>query len=125
MRTTLAIATVALVFMPPGFFDSFADAEWEVGIVRLAASVLLAIVGVWSWVSQTGGGALTRFNGWVSPGMGLLAVYLLSSNPLFLILGFSTLFAGAADLWLLRAHTAAESLRFELESRTRRRPPGN
>lgn len=117
MRSALAGAGVAFVIVPSSVFDSFADTEWEVGIVRMAGPLLVAIAGVWSWVSRTGGRAVTRFYGWVLPGLGLLTVYLLSSHPVFLIFGFCALFAGAANLWLFRAHIAAESLRASMERR--------
>ncbi len=120
MRSLLAVVGTALVIVPASAFDPVVDSEWEVGIIRLAGPVLVAIAGVWAWVFQTRGPAVAAFNRWVLPGLGLLAIYFLSRQTMFLIFGFSVLFAGAANLWVLRAYLASESLWQSLGGRPNR-----
>jgi hypothetical protein len=110
--STVAAIGLAALILPDAAFASFAVTEWEVGLLRMLGLVSLALAGIWPWAAREGEDASKRLYRWSMLGGGSIALYIVTSHPLYLIL-----FSGMADLWVMRAHVAAEIRLQELKRR--------
>lgn len=115
--STVAAIGLAALILPDAAFASFAVTEWEVGLLRMLGLVSLALAGIWPWAAREGEDASKRLYRWSMLGGGSIALYIVTSHPLYLIAGFSILFSGMADLWVMRAYVAAEMRLQELKRR--------
>lgn len=108
-----ALAVAALV-LPDSAYSVVADNSAEVLIVRLLLLVGLSLLAILPWVSLAGRDVQRRMRRWAIPGVSASAVYLVSAQALYLILGFCLLTGAALDVWATRAHVASETLRARL-----------
>lgn len=119
--TALGGLAVAALVLPDSAYSVVADNAAEVLIVRLLLLVGLSLLAVLPWLSEAGRDVQRRMRRWALPGLFASAVYLISTETLYLILGFCLLVGAALDVWATRAHLASESLRTKLIPEDRHR----
>ena len=113
-RFPLILSAIAILLAPEEIFVFFATESWQVSILRLTVVVSISVIGVWPWVRAEGGEEIVRLRRWVYFALPVLAYYLLWSQSLFLVIGFSLTVGAALDMWVSRAHAASERLRTRL-----------
>lgn len=113
----LGFLALAMVVLPDPVFFMVTDKPAEVEILRMLALVGVSLLAVLPWVTRAGGHLRRRLRRWSIPGVVATAVYLVSGDPLFLILGFCLLVGSSLDMWVTRAHAASDSLWVQVTSR--------
>lgn len=115
----LGLATLALVLLPDGLFTAPTAAPWEVTVLRLLGLVGVSLLAGLPWVRGASVDAHRRLRRWSIPGVAATVIYLLSTDPLYLLIGFCLLTGAAVDMWMTRAHIATETLRVRLMAKER------
>jgi hypothetical protein len=113
-QTTLGGLAVAALVLPDGAYSVVADSPAEVLIVRLLLLVGVSLLAVTPWLSGAEYGVRRRLRRWAIPGVAASAVYFISTETLYLIVGFCLLVGASLDVWATRAHIASDSLRTRL-----------
>lgn len=119
-QVALGCAAFALVILPDAFFSVISTAPWEVMTLRMTGMVTVLLLAGWSWAAQVGGSVLRRLRRWSIPGVAATTVFLVSTDPTYLLIGFCLLTGAALDLWATRGHIASESLHTRLGPDRRR-----
>ncbi len=121
MRRNPPDATVVLVLggllaaLAPAVVLGFSRPEpYEVGIVRWMGAAALGLAAVRPWALRMGDDPARRMRRWNAATIGVALLYLVTTNPLFLILAFATLAATVLDAGAEWATIAAEELRQRL-----------
>lgn len=115
----LGLAAVALALLPDGVFAGLAGAAWEVTVLRMLGLVGVSLLAGLPWLRRASLDAQRRLRWWSVPGLAATAIYLLSTDPVYLLVGFCLLTGAAVDMWMARAHIASETLRVRLMARER------
>lgn len=120
-QTALGGLAVIALILPDGAYSVVADSAGEVLIVRLLLLVGVSLLAALPWVSQAENKVRRRLRRWAIPGVAASAVYFISTETLYLIVGFCLLVGAALSVWATRAHVASESLQARLLPRDRDR----
>lgn len=118
----LGSLALAVVLLPDPVFSIVATTPWEVVLLRALALISLSLLAALPWVTTAAIDTRRRMRRWSIPGVTASVVYLISADPIYLILGFCLLTGATLDVWTARAHLASESLRAKLRPTERRRP---
>lgn len=118
----LGSLALAALILPDPVFSIVATAPWEVVLVRALALVSLSLVAVLPWAATAAIDTRRRMSRWSIPGLAASCIYLISAEPIYLVLGFCLLTGSTLDVWTARAHLAFESLRARLQPTRSRRP---
>jgi Sec-independent protein secretion pathway component TatC len=121
-QATLGGLAIAALVRPDGAYSVVAANPAEVLIVRLLLLVGVSLLAVIPWLSEADDDVRRRLRRWTIPGVGASAVYFVSAETLYLIVGFCLLVGATLDVWATRAHIASESLRTRLLPGDRDRP---
>ena len=113
-QTTLGGLAVAALALPDGAYSVISDSPAEVLIVRLLLLVGVSLLAVVPWLSEADEEVRRRLRRWAIPGVAASGVYFISTETLYLIVGFCLLVGATLDVWATRAHIASESLRTRL-----------
>lgn len=114
-RTTLAGLVVVGLILPDSFYSVVSEIPAEVFIVRLLLLVGVSLLAALPWVvSEAEAKVRRRLRLWAIPGVAASVVYFISTETLYLIVGFCLLVGAAMSVWAVRAHVASESLRTRL-----------
>ena len=116
----LSFAALAVLLMPDTTFSIVAETPWEVLILRMLTLLGVAVLAILPWASSAGPGVRRRLRIWSLPGVAATVIYLLSADPLYLIVGFCMLTGAALDMWTTRGAEAAENLMGRLGHKERR-----
>jgi hypothetical protein len=104
---TLGGLAIAALVLPDGAYSVVADSPAEVLIVRLLLLVGVSLLAVTPWLSEADDEVRRRLRRWTIPGVGASAVYFISTETLYLIVGFCLLVGATLDVWATRAHIAS------------------
>ncbi len=111
----LLIVGGLLAALAPSFVLAFSRPEpYEVGIVRWIGAAALVLAAVRPRALRMGDAPARRMRRWNGTTIGLALLYVVTTNPLFLILAFATLAASVLDAGVEWATIAAEDLRQRL-----------
>lgn len=121
-QIVLGSLAVAMILLPAPFFSIVAATPWEVVLLRALALIGLSLLAALPWAATAATDTRRRMRRWSIPGALASAIYLISADPVYLILGFCLLTGAALDVWTARAHLASESLRARLRPTESRRP---
>lgn len=113
-RTALTLAAVAIILLPDSALSIVADTAPEAMILRMLVLAGIAVLAIAPWAIAAEVTVRRRLRRWLVPGVGALVVYALSSDPLYVLLGFCLLAGAALDMWATRAHVASAGLRSRL-----------
>lgn len=119
----LCSLALAVVLLPDPVFSVVATTAWEVDLLRALALVGISLLTAVPWARSAAPEIQKRVRRWSIPGVVASAVYLISADPLYLILGLCLLSGGTLDAWAARAHIASESLRARLRATNSSRRP--
>jgi hypothetical protein len=111
--TLVGLAVVALI-LPDSAYSVVSQDPAEVLIVRLLLLVGVSLLAALSWVSRAEDTVRRRLRRWAIPGVTASSVYFISTETLYLIVGFCLLVGAALSVWAARAHVASESLHARL-----------
>lgn len=117
----LGSLALAVVLLPDPVFSIVAMTPWEVELLRALALVGLSLLAALPWLTTAAIATRRRMRRWSIPGVTASAVYLISADPIYLILGFCLITGATLDVWTARAHVASESLRARLRPTDGRR----
>ena len=117
----LGFLAVAVLALPGGVFSIVTEDSAQRSILRLHALIGVSLLAVLPWAANAGDDVRRRLRRWSVPGVAASVVYLVFTEPLFLMLGFCLLAGASLDTWVTRAHVASESLRARLTSGDRQR----
>lgn len=106
----LGLVSLAVVVLPDTAFSMVTEKPAEVLILRMMTLAGVSLLGVVPWAARADGPVRRRLRRWSIPGVTASAIYLVSADPLYLILGFCLLVGGTLDMWVTRAHIAADGL---------------
>lgn len=112
----LGSLALAVVLLPDPVFSIVAATPWEVDLLRVLALVGISLLAVVPWATGAPAEIQRRTRRWSIPGVIASAVYLISADPIYLILGLCLLSGGTLDVWTARAHIASETLRARLRT---------
>lgn len=118
----LGSLALAVILLPAPVFSIVATTPWEVELLRALALISLSLSAALPWVATAAVDTRRRMRRWSIPGVTASAIYLISADPIYLILGFCLLTGATLDVWAARAHLAAESLRERLRATGSRGP---
>lgn len=118
----LGSLALAVILLPAAVFSIVATTSWEVVLLRALALVSLSLLAVLPWVATAAIDTRRRMRRWSIPGVAASSIYLISADPVYLILGFCLLSGATLDVWTARAHIASETLRARLRPTESRRP---
>lgn len=118
----LGSLALAVILLPAPVFSIVAATPWEVMLLRALGLISLSLLAALPWVATAGIDIRKRMRRWSIPGVSASVIYLISADPIYLILGFSLLTGATLDVWTARAHLASESLRARLRPTENRRP---
>lgn len=121
-QIVLGSLALAVILLPAPVFSIVATTPWEVVLLRALALISLSLLAALPWVATTALHIRRRMRRWSIPGVTASAIYLISADPVYLILGFCLLTGATLDVWTARAHLASESLRARLRPTESRRP---
>lgn len=118
MRSGVVSIGLALVgavgLLYPAVVLGFTIAEpYELEIMRWTGLSLLATAPMWLWATRRGGSQARRLSRWVRTATIASLLFVLTTNPIFLLVAFSLVVAGLLDAMLERGTLAA----FELMAR--------
>lgn len=117
----LGSLALAVILLPAPVFSIVAATPWEVMLLRTLALISLSLLAALPWVATAAIDTRKRMRRWSIPGVTASAIYLISADPIYLILGFCLLTGATLDVWTARAHLASESLRARLRPTESRR----
>lgn len=117
----LGSLALAVILLPAPVFSIVAATPWEVMLLRTLALISLSLLAALPWVATVAIDTRKRMRRWSIPGVTASAIYLISADPIYLILGFCLLTGATLDVWTARAHLASESLRARLRPTESRR----
>lgn len=118
----LGSLALAMILLPAPVFSIVAATPWEVMLLRTLALIGLSLLAALPWVATADVDTRRRMRRWSIPGVIASAIYLISADPIYLLLGFCLLTGATLDVWTARAHLASESLRTRLRPTENRRP---
>lgn len=121
-QIVLGSLALAVILLPAPVFSIVATTPWEVVLLRALALIGLSLLAALPWVTTTALHTRRRMRRWSMPGVTASVIYLISADPIYLILGFCLLTGATLDVWTARAHLASESLRARLQPTESRRP---
>lgn len=99
----------------PGLALSYTTpAPYELEVMRWVGLALVGLAITRPWALATGGDPAKRMRRWTSTSAGLGVLYVVVTNPVFLIGGFATLVAAVLDAGVERATQAAHDLLIRL-----------
>jgi len=107
----LGLLALAVVVLPDAAFSVVTEKPAEVFILRMMTLAGVSLLAIVPWAAEADGQVRRRLRRWSIPGMAASTTYLVSTDPLYLILGFCLLVGGTLDMWMTRAHLASDSLR--------------
>lgn len=114
----LPIALCLLIAVAPtAWLEVISPVPWQHEIVHLTGLVGIGVAAVWPWSRRQDPASTRRFYVWLLLGTATLSIYVVSASPMFLLIGFSSLFAGLLDISMARAHVASREYRDRLERR--------
>lgn len=115
-QVTLGFLAVLVVILPESVFTFVAGTPAEARILRMLTLVGVSLLAALPWAARADRSVRRRLRRWLTPGSIATAVYLVSANPFYLLVGFCLLAGAAVDIWVTRAHVASDSLRIRLTS---------
>ncbi len=118
----LGSLALAVILLPAPVFSIVATTPWEVELLRALALISLSLSAALPWLATAAADTRRRMRRWSIPGVTASAIYLISADPIYLILGLCLLTGATLDVWFARAHLAAESVRARLRPTGSRRP---
>lgn len=121
-QALLGSLAVAVILLPAPVFSVVATTPWEVMLLRALALIGLSLLAALPWVATAAIDTRRRMRRWSLPGVTGSVIYLISADPIYLILGFCLLTGATLDVWAARAHLGSESLRARLRPTEFRRP---
>lgn len=121
-QIVLGSLALAVILLPAPVFSIVATTRWEVVLLRALGLISLSLLAALPWVATAIIATRRRMRRWSIPGVAASAVYLISADPIYLVLGFCLLTGATLDVWTARAHLASESLRARLRPTKSRRP---
>ncbi len=117
MRQTTAspslplLAGGLLAALAPAFVLGYSRPDpYEVEIVRWMGAAAMALAAIRPWALRAGADPARRMRRWNTVTLALAAGYLVTANPLFLVLAFATLVAAVLDAGVERASSASMDL---------------
>lgn len=106
----------AIALLYPTIVLGFTQSEpYEAEITRWVGLGLIGAAGMWSWAQRLGGVPARRLTRWLRAAAGSALLFVLTTNPVFLVIGFALLIAGVLDAMLERATIAAFDLMARLQ----------
>ena len=93
---------VALIWMTPE--------RYEMELMRWAGLAVICLAAVRPWALAEGGDAATRMRRWTGVAFGAGLLYVVTTNALFLVVGFATVAAAVLDTAVERASRAANEV---------------
>lgn len=112
----LGSLALAMILLPGPVFSIVAATPWEVDLLRALALVGISLLAAVPWATGATPEIQRRMRRWSTPGVVASAVYLISADPIYLVLGLCLLSGATLDVWAARAHIASESLRTRLQA---------
>lgn len=116
-QVMLGALALAVVLVPDQAFSIVTTVSWQLTILRLLGLIGVAVVAVLPWAHAATSEIRRRLRRWSVPGSLATAIYVLSGDPLYLVIGFCLLAGAAIDMWLTRAHLADEAMSDRLTDR--------
>ncbi len=118
----LAIGTVGVVgvLLPSGVLEIVAPTGWEIEMLRFVGVLAAVVASLWPWARSQGDRSAQRMRRWTSATTGILAIYVLSAESLFLVVAFCLLIGALLDLGVERADLASRRLMESLDRRASR-----
>lgn len=116
----LGLLALVVLIAPDTSFSMVSAEAWEIQVLRAVALAGVTLWAAFPWVARASPPDRIRFRRWLVPGVAATVVYVVGTDPFFLLIGFSLLAGAAMDVWVTRAHLASDSLRVRLDSRDRR-----
>lgn len=117
-QTALIALCLLVALAPNSWLEVFSPDHWQHEMIHLTGLVGAGLAGIWPWAVRQDGATAGRFFVWLLLGVTAMSVYVVSASPLFLLTGFTILFAGMVNTWMARAHMASREYRERLERRT-------
>ncbi len=114
----LAAGGAFLLAYPSHALSYTVPAAYEVELVRWLGVALLGLAGIRPWALGVGGRPATRMRRWTRITLFALVLYVFTTNPIFLIVGFSTVVGASLDAGVERSTIAAEELLARLVPQT-------
>lgn len=121
-QIVLGSLALAVILLPAPVFSIVATTRWEVVLLRALGLISLSLLAALPWVATAIIATRRRMRRWSIPGVTASVIYLISADPIYLVLGFCLLTGATLDVWTARAHLASESLRARLRPTKSRRP---
>ncbi|MFP3880870.1 MAG: hypothetical protein ACLFRT_10535 [Actinomycetota bacterium] len=112
----LGSLALAVVLLPDPVFSIVAGTAWEMDLLRVLALVGISLLAAVPWATDAPPEIQRRMRRWSIPGAVASAIYLISADPIYLIVGLCLLIGGTLAVWAARAHIASESLRTRLRA---------
>lgn len=113
-QVTLGFLALLVLILPERVFAFLAGTPAEARILRMLALVAVSLLAALPWAARADRLVRRRLRRWLTSGSIVTAVYLVSGNPFYLIIGFCLFVGAALDVWVTRAHVASDSLRIRL-----------
>lgn len=110
-----ALATVIMV-APDGMFSPLTSLPHELTILRMAGLVGVSLLAALPWAATAPLDVRRRLRRWLLPGVVSSVIFLVSTETLYLVLGFCLLTGASLDVWMSRAHIASDTMRTRLTS---------
>jgi hypothetical protein len=118
---SLSLAAIAVVLLPDGAFAVVTTRPWEIVILKMLGLIGVSLLAVLPWASQAGADVRRRLRLWSIPGVAASTLYLVSTDPVHLLVGFCLLTGATLDTWMSRTHVASETFRARLPRRDEQR----
>lgn len=112
----LSALAVATMVAPDGIFSPLTNVPHELTILRMLALVGVSLLAALPWASTAPLEVRRRLRRWLLPGVTCTVIYLISTETLYLVLGFCLLSGATLDVWMSRAHIASDTMRTRLTS---------
>jgi hypothetical protein len=118
----LAVGTIGVVgvVLPSAVLELVAPTGWEVEMLRFLGVLAAVVASLWPWARNQGGRSAQRMRRWTTASTGILAVYVLSAESLFLVVAFCLLIGALLDVGVERADLASKRLMESLDRRATR-----
>jgi hypothetical protein len=105
----------AVAVAPASALRGIAGEDWEVGLIRFAGALAVAVAALWPWARRHGS---WQIQGLVVLAWLLVGVYGVSASEFALVMAFCILAAVAANLAVGRGFAYTEEVRRRLDDRT-------
>lgn len=100
-----------LALFHPSYVPNYrTPAPYELEIVRWLGLVLIGLAWIRPWALRTGGDAAARMRRWTGLAGLSTALYVLTANPLFLVIAFASVVAATLDAMVERSTAAANAM---------------